>query len=349
MNVQQLIISGIRELLYSHNYVVLPGFGGFVLKESPAHVSVSGGLLFPPSKTVGFNSQLKQNDGVLAVWLERKLSCTSSEALSHTQEFTDFCRGLLQVKRRFNLDGIGFFYLDFENNICFEPLQDANFLTESFGLGSISIRPLETETVAPKQEPVFEDRRELPIAETAKPQRRNYRKLVYPSLLGLILATLLGLLVNNIKMTGALQSSVLETSGKHNYKPFSYPTLAIAAHPGIKTTYVADANGVAHLQLDENKSLAVRVNEGLSTAENFGAEHQTKGFEIVLGCFSVKANAHKMIKKLSKRRVKAIISGQNAKGLFVVSKGSFRSKEEAVLELDKLKENFPNAWIKKAD
>jgi hypothetical protein len=60
MNVQNHIIKGIKELLYSNNYLVIPNFGGFVLKQSSSHFSNSTGILNPPSKIVSFNKQLKQ-------------------------------------------------------------------------------------------------------------------------------------------------------------------------------------------------------------------------------------------------------------------------------------------------
>lgn len=348
MNVQQIIIAGVRELLFSNNYLVLPSFGGFVLKDSPSHLSASGGLLIPPSKTVSFNGQLKQNDGILAIWLEKRLGCSGAEAMTHLQEFTQFCSGILNIKRRLNLEGIGFFYLDFENNVCFEPLQDANFLTESFGLGSISIRPFEMEIAEPKREPVFEDRKEEHIAATEKVVRRSYRKMVYPVMLGLILVSLIGLLVNTIKMTGALQSSILDTGKSHHYEPLNYPSLNMANSGSANNTYVADANGIATLRLEESKSLAVRVTEESSLHNSSIKNHNSASkFEIVLGCFAVKSNASKMIKKLSKQHVKAFISGQNAKGMFVVSNGGFNNKEEALSRLQEIKDTFPNAWIKK--
>src|SRR5437868_7519242 len=140
MNVQQTIIKGIKEQLFRNDYLVLPNFGGFVLKSSPSRFSASGGLLIPPTKTVTFNVQLKQNDGILAIWLQNTLGCTSNEALAHLKDFSEFCSGILNAKRRLTLEGIGFFYLDFENNVCFEPQQDSNFLTRSFGLTPVSIR-----------------------------------------------------------------------------------------------------------------------------------------------------------------------------------------------------------------
>src|SRR4051812_36740741 len=113
MNVQQTIIKGIQEQLFYNDYLVLPDFGGFVLKKKASHYSPTGGSIIPPSKTVSFNVQLKQNDGILVLWLQNKLACTSSEALSHLVEFSHYCSGILNTKRRLTLDGIGFFYLDF--------------------------------------------------------------------------------------------------------------------------------------------------------------------------------------------------------------------------------------------
>ena len=56
--------------------------------------------------------------------------------------FSDYFTSVLSARRRLSIDNIGFFYLDFENNILFEPQPDTNFLTNSFGLSSISLIPL---------------------------------------------------------------------------------------------------------------------------------------------------------------------------------------------------------------
>ncbi|MBK7666303.1 MAG: hypothetical protein IPJ32_02560 [Sphingobacteriaceae bacterium] len=74
MIVQKAIINGISELLYNHDYVVVPGFGGFVSRNQLSHYSVNKEVLNPPSKKILFNVQLKQNDGILASWLKEKLT-----------------------------------------------------------------------------------------------------------------------------------------------------------------------------------------------------------------------------------------------------------------------------------
>lgn len=358
MNVQQTIIKGIKEQLFFNNYLVLPGFGGFVLKSRPAHFSASGGLLLPPSKTVSFNAQLKQNDGILAIWLQNKVSCSADEALGHLQDFSGFCTGILNAKRRLSLEGIGFFYLDFENNICFEPQQDSNFLSSSFGLAPVSIKELEPEIAGIKTGSVFIDRRPHIQEAPEKPVKlRNYKKLINPAMFGIILICLLALLVSNSTIKGELRSSVFGENLKGVYTPLSYPELVIAATALKNDTYVADANGIATIDLESEKTLAVKVTGSfLHTGSpiSFKPERTTTArriakFEIVLGCFTLSSNAKRMVRKLSGQNIRAAISGKNAKGMYVVSNGNFDTKEEALRKLQDLKNNFPHAWIKQGE
>ena len=132
MNVQKTIINGISELLYTHDYVVVPGFGGFVSRHQLSHYSLNKEVLNPPSKKIMFNVQLKQNDGVLTSWLKEKINCNFDLATKHIEEFAAQCKILLDTKHRLEFENLGLFYLDLEKNICFEPKTDINFLIESF-------------------------------------------------------------------------------------------------------------------------------------------------------------------------------------------------------------------------
>lgn len=356
MSVQQTIIKGIKSQLFLNNYLVLPGFGGFVLKSTPSHFSASGGMLIPPSKTVSFNAQLKQNDGILAIWLQNTLGCTANEALTHLTEFSEFCAGILNAKRRLSLEAIGFFYLDFENNICFEPQQDSNFLNSSFGLTPLSVKPIEEELVREtKREPEFIDRT-LHASEPQPqfvPVKRSYRRFISPAILSLVFVSLMVLLTINSKINGEMQSSVFGENSGSAYQPIGYSELAITTNTKKQTAYVADANGIATLNLEGSKKLPVKVlDTGLPSSGTSSSDSEFNGvskYEIVLGCFTVLKNAQRMVKKISGRDIRVAISGKNAKGMYVVSNGSFKTKEQAMDQLQQLQSDFPNAWIKKGE
>lgn len=354
MNVQQIIIKGIKEQLFFNNYLVLPNFGGFVLRSNPSHFSSTGGGLMPPSKTLSFNAQLKQNDGILVLWLQNQLKCTSSEALSNLNEFADYCKSVLSTRKRLSIEGVGFFYLDFENNTCFEPQLDTNFLADSFGLTQVSLIEI-TETVTEvKKELVLEDRIGNDAIITEIKKQRNYRRVVAPLALLVAIFSILALIVTNTKISGQLKSTIFGSNETAIYSPLTYPELTLAETKKTTSEYVTDANGIAPLEIENDKVLAVKVFE-TNTNSSPVIEHSTHklfkhnshNFEVVLGCFSVLDNAKRMLKKLKRQNINAVISEQNAKGMYVVSNGDFETKEDAMARLEKIDSLCPNAWVKK--
>ena len=59
------IITLIAELLYKHDCVIVPHFGGFVARNNASSFSKGNNLLYPASKHVLFNKNLTHNDGLL--------------------------------------------------------------------------------------------------------------------------------------------------------------------------------------------------------------------------------------------------------------------------------------------
>ena len=54
----------IEVLLLENDCVIVPGLGGFVAHYTPA-IQVEENVFLPPTRTIGFNPQLKLNDGLL--------------------------------------------------------------------------------------------------------------------------------------------------------------------------------------------------------------------------------------------------------------------------------------------
>ena len=352
MNIQQIIIEGIREQLFFNDYMVLPDFGGFVLKSKPAHFSGSGAQLVPPSKTVSFNSQFRQNDGILVLWLSKKINCTPAQALTHIKDFSDYCTGLLQSKRRLTINGIGFFYLDFENNVCFEPQKDANFLREAFGLGAVNMTEIAVQPVIRKTETSFTDRKPVtqPVHEPAK-TKRNYSKLILPTAVATLLCSMIILVLSGTRLNGELRSAMGGAETGSVYQPMNYSELDLKPLTPPRTPYIADANGIAILELGENNRIHVAIEEEALAAgkENSMAPVIKGNYEVVLGCFSIQNNARKLVKKLGRQHVPARITGPNAKRLYVVSQVNFSSKEEALDALKEIQAKVPGAWIKQSE
>ena len=353
MLIQKTIIDGISELLFTHDYVVVPGFGGFVSRPRHSHFSLNGEVLFPPSKTIVFNVQLKQNDGVLANWLMEKARCPFAEAVKHIEEFSLHCKMLLDTKRRLEFDNFGLFYLDFEKNICFEPKADVNFLIDSFGLSSVALKEIEKEIIPEiAEKPVIETKDRFVKAETSDKlpvKKRNYKRIAALAIGIPVLGLALLFAAKNMKPYSNSLAGVFGGSGA-TYAPVNYKNNFII--PEVKTTssFVVDANGYAGITLFENKHVVVNIS-AVSTSShtastNYSHSISVSGkYQVVMGCFSVEQNARKMIKKLRSKNINAAISGTNAKGMYVVSCGGFDDKESAVSKLNSIKEQHPAAWV----
>lgn len=347
MIVQKAIINGISELLYNHDYVVVPGFGGFVSRNQLSHYSVNKEVLNPPSKKILFNVQLKQNDGILASWLKEKINCDFNQANKHIEEFAAHCKVLLDTKHRLEFENLGLFYLDFEKNICFEPKTDINFLIDSFGLSSITLKELEKEEVQKVIE--TKDRFEkVEITPTIK--KRNYRRIATLAVGIPVLGMAILFAVNFVKPNTISYSKVFGGVNEMSYSPLNYNSSVAELEVKSATPYVVDANGYATINLFENKTVAVNISavktESHTITKRYSHEIIMNGkYQVVMGCFSVKGNAKKFIRTLSSENLRAGISGVNAKGLHVVSCGAFNDKESAVALLQSIKSKYPNAWV----
>lgn len=349
MNIQQQIISIIKELLYEQDFLVIPEFGGFVVKSLPARFSISGNKIIPPTKEIGFNVQLKQSDGVLISRLQKKLNIDISSSNNHIKDFSEYCKGVLNSRRRLTLQGIGFFYFDFENNLHFEAEGGNNFLKDSFGLEGITAREIVIEEK--KQEvskEIFVDRKPEPTRQQqTMSSRRKFPGVVAISVFASLI--LIGtVLLLNPRRTGTFFSSVFNSSEKSIYNPLPYPELKLKSTENNYQNYVADANGIAEVELNKKVNILVKVTESNETKieRKVSSEIKSGKFEIVLGCFSILNNAEKMVKQLEKKNIDAEISGKNQKGMHVVSIAGFDTKDSAIGQLQQIKINYPHSWIR---
>ena len=165
------IASGIKDLLYIHDCVIIPNFGGFLLNYQSATIHPVTHTFAPPSKTLAFNKNLLVNDGLLANHLARKYKITYDEALSAINVWVRSVRGKLEKGESFVIEDAGTFMLDAEENLQFIPDETTNYYGGSFGLGSFSSPAiLRTRVAEEKNTPV-------PVVPVATKQRSTFRQL----------------------------------------------------------------------------------------------------------------------------------------------------------------------------
>jgi nucleoid DNA-binding protein len=110
----------IGELLFEHDCVIIPSFGGFVARAASANFAKTGNILLPPSKSIVFNKNLANNDGLLAGYIMQKENASYQQATSVIENFVNQCKQQLETQKRFEISGLGVLYKSAENVILFE-------------------------------------------------------------------------------------------------------------------------------------------------------------------------------------------------------------------------------------
>lgn len=131
----------ISELLFQHDCVTVPGFGSFLGNYKSAEYDFKEEKFHPPFKQISFNSQIKDNDGLLAKRISSQLSLSYEDALKKIhQEVLDWRQKLQH--QTILLKNIGELYLNSEKSIVFVPAKTINHLKDSFGLTPLYVSQL---------------------------------------------------------------------------------------------------------------------------------------------------------------------------------------------------------------
>jgi hypothetical protein len=349
--------------------VVIPGLGGFIANYTPATILPLKNNFAPPSKEILFNSNLCNNDGLLANYIACSEEITYEQALIRIEQeiqllFQDLQSGIVVI-----LDNAGTLRLNGEKNIFFTPNNTQNFLEESFGLPTFS-----TPTIKRKEKrPIISNRKQLnlskalgriaailiPLIALALWMFFNWNQpygigtnlsSVFPSF---HLTTSPHSIIENQASTKINFPKLTDNALEINISPT--PTrfsgvdpeieMAIGISKGFKQPFAQALTGT------NNKSDFMGIKKGsieLPDGYRLGVAHIKAQYIIIEGAFKIKENAEKRIKELHEMEINATIEGQNKNGLYLVSTASCNNNPSAIEKLRELKaKGIQSAWILK--
>lgn len=133
-------------LLASHNCVVIPGLGGFVVSDK-FDLSHSDSILLP-DLVVAFNQDLKYNDGLLCAALQQYEGLTYDKAFQKVNDEVIRIKSELNRIRGYKIGRIGSLELNAENNLLFQP-DEAYTHPSNFGLVVIALNKLQRQPESP--------------------------------------------------------------------------------------------------------------------------------------------------------------------------------------------------------
>ena len=302
----------ISQLLYTNDCVILIGFGGFVCSNTTSKLNRQTGLLSPPNRSILFNNQLIDNDGLLINQIAKTEEISQERAKDLVLKFVEKNTTNLKKYRSLRFNKIGLFTLKNDNTIVFTQDLANNYNLDSFGMQSAvftSVKRDNSEIIEGqlkiiKQKNNFSSKRLLKVAA--------------------ILIPLIGI-------------SLVSLTQQKNINSIY--------------TQMADLNPF-NTEVEENTSIAIaeinkKVNTPILNIEIDNTDMKPVLVEqkhyIIAGAFSVEKNATKMMNKLNRWNYNSTII--NNKSIMRVSYDSFTTKNQAINALVSIRKENPDAWI----
>jgi hypothetical protein len=300
----------IAQLLYRYQCVTVPGFGAFLTEIQSAQWVESANSFFPPKKRISFNTNLKNNDGLLANHIAKAEKTSYDYAVSAIQYEVLNWRKALEENGRFSIKNIGDISLNSDNNIVFIPLDQTNYLPSSFGLSAF-VSPIVKREIFEQKIEAIEQNTVISL-ETEEKSSRLYLKYA-------------AILVLGISLTASVSYSVYQKQ--------------IAT----KTVLVEKA---VQKQVNNKIQEATFFIKSPMPAVTLSVKENKMSFHIMAGAFREEKNADKIFKRLSDLGYKARRIPANKYGLYPVLYASYATYEEAnkAKKIIQKRDN-PEAWL----
>jgi len=304
----------ISELLFLHDCVILPNFGGFVGNPQSAKLNKITGILSPPSKQILFNSNLKTNDGLLITHISNQEEIAQEVAKNEVENYVTKIANRLTKSKVLRIDKIGLFTLGREENIIF--LQDSinNYSLDSFGMKATHNKTVVRETI---------------IEETLVASIQNIRTLSNNPKAFLraaaVIIPLIALSYISITQQDKINNVYIQMA---SLNPFEN-SLITEPITELITEVKIEIEAIPIVEIIEEKITPIIIPQ--------------KTYYIIAGAFSEKKNANKMLTKLKKWNYSTeLVPGGN---LIRVSYNSFKNKSDALIALYQIKKENSAAWL----
>jgi cell division septation protein DedD len=312
----------IEKLLFLHDTLNIPDFGGFTAVRAAASVDYVGGTVNPPNKSLSFSENLTLDDGILVEDIASTHGISYEDARHALADFVEKMRDLLNQREIVTLPGVGRLYKNYVQKIQFLP-DSTNYSTESFGLSPLQFSPIArsrevsekapdltpTATAVNASKPVAAP--DVPVYTTpiVKTPARSNVWLVAGSIL-LVLGMIAG--VWWLRAHIPAKTPLAKVEKEKSEKPLkSVPEAAEPAKPSTKTNVAPIVNKPAtpkgeDLDKQVKASVAQKVEE--ARRETLDANKKGRLCVLIIATLQEKANADRTIQTLKKAGYEVYVS-----------------------------------------
>lgn len=344
----------ISKLLLTNDCVIVPGFGGFMTHHVEAVYDASISTFYPPTRTLGFSSQLKMNDSLIVQSFVEEYYMSYPEAFTQVENDVAELRQIIETNGEYEMHGLGTFSVSDNGVFDFVPCE-AGILTPNFyGLDSIELVSIEkrhapaesvkpqaavvaapslqgSESAATEVSPATTDQpldEEEPTATTAR-----FRSIV--TKLAVACVAFFVMLMIPSHMSETPKQSALQSGIDTNLLTRILPKTVVKQSPDLKAIASQTAK-VQQAQADSLRQAALRDS----------AASEKPYFSIVLASRVTKKNAEAFVQTLHKEGytdASVLARGKSVKVVY----GKFDTERQARQARNKLTDNieFSDSWI----
>ena len=310
----------ISELLFLHDCVIIPSFGGLVGNIQSAKLNKNAGILYPPSKQILFNKNLRTNDGLLISYIAEQEQISQSDAKNKLTKFAEEITNKLLKNKTLRLDNIGLFTINKEGNTLFIQDHSVNYNLDAFGMDTAYKKELIRIDV---QEHIERTVHQITAKRETTPNKTLWRAaaVIIPLVALSYLSVSQQERINNVYTQMATLNPFTTTEIIEVEKIIEETIPIITAETNIEITPIVEVieEEVAPIIIPQKK------------------------YYIIGGAFAKKKNADNLMTKLRNWHYNpTIVEGGN---LLRVSYKSFNNKETAILALNIIRKENKDAWL----
>lgn len=307
----------INQLLFQHNYVVIPSFGAIKGELVGSEVDEISNSIKPPRKVLTFDQSVKiDKDRLLQQSVAQHLDLTSSLAEEQINDYVEQLTKKLAQLGKYRLEGVGEFTLDVSKQIEFTQLNEVNFFGDSFGMPELFYKPILRDKTMTKEQPNHKKAiKKAPVTKSSdvsisKEVDQKSNKAVYVIIPAIVLVAVVGFFLLHKK--GHLDDQALQSGNEASVQ-------------------------VDEVGLVEDTSSTTEVEEDTTVDTLIGDDMQ---FYIITGVFSTEENAQAYIDTHDGCQIEQ--QGE----YFRVFVEKYATKEEALNHLPDFKSVYgENLWV----
>ncbi len=340
----------IETLLINNDCVIIPEFGGFVAHHSKARWIEEENLFLPPTRTIGFNPQLKLNDGLLVQSYMNVYDTDFSDASKRVEKAVEELVNTLHKESKIEIHGVGELSLTIHNTYEFCPNEDGVLTPDLYGLSSFEMQTLADLRTAT----VTEAKPEKVLVPGEKSHKNVYEIRINRSLLRNTVAVAAAILLFFFLSTPLENTYVAEDSYAQLISTDLFDTIK---DQSVATTLVHKKQNSQSNKNQNLKPKAVKVEKVCKPAvaaqtNNTAKDVQTvkasnaKTYCIIIASVGSTKDAQKMSESLkSKGFPEASVIEKDNK--IRVCMASYSNQSEAYKQLKQIRQNetYKDAWL----